>query len=74
MYKIVLLLTLWPLLIAGCETKEQFYEDVSLSREMAYKQWENRQEQQKQGSSYLSGSTSVGLRFDNSESPFWQAE
>lgn len=55
MYKIVLSLTLGLFLIAGCETKEQFYEDVSLSREMAYKQWENRRQQQKQNQTVISG-------------------
>ena len=47
------------LVILGCVSTEQFYEDVGLSREVAYRQWQKRKEQQKQSQPYISGELSI---------------
>jgi len=46
---------LLALALPGCVSKEQFYNDVSLSRESAYKQWENRRQAEKQTQAVISG-------------------
>ena len=45
--------------LAGCLSKEQFYEDVSLSRDAAYQQWKSRKELAKQSQTYISGKLSI---------------
>lgn len=45
--------------LAGCLSKEQFYEDVSLSRDAAYQQWRSRKELAKQSQTYISGKLSI---------------
>ena len=47
------------LILAGCTSTEQFYEDVSLSRETAYRQWKNRKERQETSQPHISGQLSV---------------
>ena len=47
------------ILISGCVSKEEFYNDVSLSRESAYKQWENRKQAEKQIQPVISGGLSL---------------
>jgi outer membrane protein TolC len=47
------------LMLAGCTSSEQFYEDVSLSRETAYRQWENRKERQETSQPHISGQLRV---------------
>ena len=47
------------LLLAGCTSTEQFYEDVSLSRETAYRQWKNRKESQQTSQPRLSGQLGI---------------
>jgi outer membrane protein len=47
------------LLIAGCISTEQFYEDVGLSREVAYRQWYKRKEQQQQSQPRISGELNI---------------
>ena len=47
------------LLLAGCISSEQFYEDVSLSRETAYRQWKNRKESQQTSQPHISGQLSI---------------
>jgi outer membrane protein len=47
------------LTVAGCVSKEQFYDDVTLSRESAYKQWENRKQVEKQTQVVISGKLSL---------------
>jgi len=42
-------------LIAGCTSSEEFYQEVSLSRDAAYRQWKNCKEQQKQSQTHISG-------------------
>ncbi len=41
--------------LSGCVSKEQFYNDVGLSRESAYKQWEGRKQAEKQTQPVISG-------------------
>ena len=41
--------------LSGCVSKEQFYSDVSLSRESAYKQWEGRKQAEKQTQPVIAG-------------------
>lgn len=43
------------LILAGCVSSEQFYQEASLSRDTAYRQWENRRERQKRYQVYISG-------------------
>jgi len=45
--------------LAGCESSEQFYEDVSLSREAAYRQWSSRKQRQEQSQILISGQLSL---------------
>jgi outer membrane protein len=45
--------------LVGCTTSEQFYEDVSLSREAAYRQWKTRKERQEQSQPQISGELSI---------------
>ncbi len=47
------------LILAGCTSTEQFYEDVSLSRETAYRQWKNRKERQETSQPHISGQLSI---------------
>lgn len=46
-------------MLAGCVSSEQFYEDVSLSREAAYRQWKHRKERQEQAQTHISGKLSI---------------
>jgi outer membrane protein TolC len=41
--------------LSGCVSKEQFYSDASLSRQSAYKQWENRKQAEKQTQPVIAG-------------------
>jgi outer membrane biogenesis lipoprotein LolB len=43
------------LFLAGCVSSERLYEDVSLSRDDAYRQWETRKERQQRSQTYISG-------------------
>ena len=47
------------LLLAGCISSEQFYEDVSLSRKAAYRQWKNRKQSEKRSQTYISGKLNI---------------
>jgi outer membrane protein TolC len=47
------------LVLTGCVSKEEFYDDVSLSCESAYKQWEGRKEAEKQAQTVISGELSL---------------
>jgi outer membrane protein len=52
-------LLLPALLLSGCVSKEEFFNDVSLSRESAYKQWENRRQAEKQTQPVIAGKLSL---------------
>ena len=47
------------LILAGCTGTEQFYEDASLSRETAYRQWKTRKERQETAQPQISGQLSI---------------
>jgi len=47
------------LILAGCISSEQFYQDVGLSREAAYRQWKSRKERQEASAMRISGKLSV---------------
>jgi outer membrane protein TolC len=47
------------LALSGCVSKEEFYDEVSLSRESAYKQWEGRKQAEKQTQLVISGKLSL---------------
>jgi len=50
---------LCPLFLVGCVSSEQFYEEVSFSRESAYRQWKTRKERQEQSQPRISGELST---------------
>ena len=45
--------------LAGCTSSEQFYEEVTLSRDAAYRQWRNHREYQKSAQTYISGELGI---------------
>jgi outer membrane protein TolC len=45
--------------LAGCVSQDQFYEEVSLSREAAYRQWKGRQERQERSQPHISGQLGI---------------
>ena len=45
--------------LAGCVSSERYYEDVSLSREAAYRQWKTRKERQEQAQPRITGKLSI---------------
>jgi outer membrane protein TolC len=47
------------MMIPGCISTEQFYDDVGLSREVAYRQWQKRKEQQRQSQPRIHGELSI---------------
>jgi outer membrane protein TolC len=47
------------LILAGCVSSEQFYEQAGLSRETAYRQWMSRKERQEQAQPVISGKLAV---------------
>ncbi len=47
------------LFLVGCVSSEQFYEEVSFSRESAYRQWMTRKERQEQSQPRISGELSA---------------
>jgi outer membrane protein TolC len=58
-YEIHLISAVFFLTLSGCVSKEQFYDDVSLSRESAYKQWEVRKAAEKQAQTVIAGKLSL---------------
>jgi len=49
----------WSLLLAGCTTQREFANDVGLSRQAAYRQWENRKTQEEGQQPRISGKLGV---------------
>jgi outer membrane protein len=49
----------WSLFLAGCTTQKEFANDVGLSRQAAYRQWESRQAQEKGQQPRISGKLSI---------------
>jgi len=56
---LIIYILLAALALSGCVSKEEFYNDVSLSRESAYKQWENRKQAEKQTQPVIAGKLSL---------------
>lgn len=50
---------LLALQIAGCISSDEYYEDVGLSREAAFRQWKNRKERQQQSQPVISGKLNI---------------
>lgn len=50
---------IWPLFLAGCTSQKEFAEDVGLSRQAAYRQWENRKTQEEGQQPRISGKLSI---------------
>jgi outer membrane protein TolC len=57
--KICLISSAIFLSLGGCVSKEQYYDDVSLSRESAYRQWESRKAVEKQTQTVIAGKLSI---------------
>ena len=47
------------LVLGGCVSSERFYDDVSLSRDAAYRQWKSRKERQERSQPRISGELSM---------------
>jgi outer membrane protein len=47
------------LVLGGCVSSERFYDDVSLSRDAAYRQWKSRKERQERSGPRISGELSM---------------
>jgi len=45
--------------LAGCTSREEFYEQVTLSRDSAYQQWKNRKQREEQSQTVISGQLSM---------------
>ncbi len=52
-------MALWPLFLAGCTSQKEFANDVGLSRQAAYRQWENRKTQEEGQQPRISGKLSI---------------
>jgi outer membrane protein len=49
----------WSLVLGGCKSQEKFARDVRLSREAAYRQWENRKAREEGQQPHISGKLSI---------------
>jgi outer membrane protein TolC len=57
--QIILIISMFGVLITGCTSSEEFYQEVSLSRDAAYRQWKNREEIQEQSQTRINGQLSL---------------
>jgi outer membrane protein TolC len=57
--QIILIISMFGVLITGCTSSEEFYQEVSLSRDAAYRQWKNREEVQEQSQTRINGQLSL---------------
>jgi outer membrane protein len=55
----MMVVVLVTLQLAGCVSSDKYYEDVGLSREAAYRQWESRKERQGQSQPVISGQLNI---------------
>jgi len=55
----LILAALMIFMLVGCVSSDKFYQDVSLSRETAYRQWAGRKERQQQSQTHISGELSI---------------
>lgn len=56
---ILTIAVLLTFMLVGCVSSEKYYQDVSLSRETAYRQWAGRKERQQQSQTHISGELSI---------------
>ena len=56
---VMLIGVLVTLQLAGCVSSEKYYEDVGLSREAAFRQWESRKERQERSQPVISGKLNI---------------
>ena len=56
---LILCLLISAISLPGCVSKEEFTNEATLSRESAYKQWENRKQAEKQTQAVISGKLSL---------------
>lgn len=56
----LLLAVAWSMVLGGCKSREQLYEDVRLSRTAAYRQWENRKTREADQQVQISGKLGIG--------------
>jgi outer membrane protein len=54
-----LIVSMFGALIAGCTSSEEFYQEVSLSRDAAYRQWKNRKQIDELSETQISGELSL---------------
>ena len=47
----------------GCVSSDEYYEDVGLSREAAFRQWKNRKERQEKSQPLISGKLNSFCQF-----------
>ncbi len=52
-------MAIWPLFLAGCTSQKEFADDVGLSRQAAYRQWENRKTQEEGQQPRISGKLGI---------------
>jgi outer membrane protein TolC len=58
-YTAIVIGTLVALQFSGCVSSDEYYEDVGLSREVAFRQWKNRKERQEKSQPVISGQLNV---------------
>ncbi|MGA1980299.1 MAG: TolC family protein [Sedimentisphaerales bacterium] len=57
--QIILIISMFGVLITGCTSSEEFYQEASLSRDTAYRQWKNQREAQEQSQTRINGRLSI---------------
>lgn len=58
-YVVAIIGTLLTLQFSGCVSSDEYYEDVGLSRETAFRQWKNRKERQEKSQPVISGRLNI---------------
>ena len=59
LHRAISLAVLAALLLSGCDSSEQFYQEVGMSRNTAYQRWKNRKERQELSQTRISGKLSI---------------
>ena len=57
--RITLIISMFGALITGCTSSEEFYQEASLSRDTAYRQWKSQREVQEQSQTRINGQLSL---------------
>jgi len=58
-YKEIIFAVTAAVILTGCVSKEQYYEDITLSRQQAYQQWQSRKKAQKMAQTLINGELSL---------------